>query len=163
MLWSTEWPPPWIAHYARPRPRKEILFICAPQKQPCITGTTGDATRGDLRDGAGDTNCTSPSAAAAHGMGTLPLVGIIQQYAEQNGMIIAQSPRTTVEGTCPTSNIAAGLGCSTIHSKLGTWFEISTWCGGVWQKNNNSTLIGGHGMGDVVEYYFQLGECKTPD
>jgi len=59
-------------------------------------------------------------------MGTIPLIGIIQQYAEQNGMIIAQSPRMTVEGMCPTSNIAAGVGYSTIHSELGTSFEIST-------------------------------------
>ena len=51
-------------------------------------------------------NCTLPSAASVHGMGTMPLVGIVQRIGK-NKQNRRHNSMDHGEGTCLASNIAA--------------------------------------------------------
>jgi len=52
-------------------------------------------------------NCTTPSAASVHGMGTMPLVGIILQIRSKMSTNTPSFSMDHGEGMCLTSNIDA--------------------------------------------------------
>ena len=64
--------------------------------------------------------------------------------------------------TCPTSNIAAGVGYCTIHYELGTWFEIPTKWGSGTKKQQLGDVVENSGLewGTWLNIVFDLVDVK---
>ncbi len=108
--------------------------------------------------------CTTPSAAAADGMGTIPSVGIVQknallQYSSKCSKrnLFTQFPGTTVQGMYLISNTVTGVGYSTILYEVGTRLKIPMRRGVMGLKCNSTAVNGGRvwtcriRLGDVFE------------
>ena len=140
----------WTTWFPWPRATCSKTFLCAARQ--------AHAPESLLWRFKSTGNCTTPSAAAAHGMGTMPLVGIIQQIWCKMKHTRRSLSMDHWEGTCLISNIVARVG---YHNTL--WAGDVIWNTNMNRGNGTKNSITPQQLGDVLEYCFRPGKWKIPN